>query len=61
MFGCTDCANADEEAKAQLISTKGKTNFIKILRLVEQKSDCAGKAAEPQFPKFPDTLDKSRR
>jgi hypothetical protein len=30
MFGRTDCADAEEETKPQPMSTKGKTNFLKI-------------------------------
>jgi hypothetical protein len=30
MFGCPDCANAEEETKPQPMSTKGKTNFLKM-------------------------------
>jgi len=39
MFGCTDCADAEEETKPPPMTTKGKTNFLKIPRGVEQKSD----------------------
>jgi len=61
MFGCPDCANADEEPKTQPMITKGKMNFLTTLMLVEQKQDCASDAAESQFWNCPDTLEKSRR
>ena len=41
IFGCTDCANA-EETKAQAMSTKGRRNLLKTCSPFEQKSDCAG-------------------
>ncbi len=61
IFGRPDCANAEEETKTQAISTRGRRNFLKILSLFEQKSDCDGLAAKPQFWNSPDTLEKSRR
>jgi hypothetical protein len=61
MFGCLDCADAEEEAKAQPTITKDKMNLLKILSLFEQKPDSTGDAAEPQFSNSPNTLEKSRR
>jgi len=34
IFGCGDCPKAEEEAKAQLVSTKAKASFLKMLRLL---------------------------
>ena len=31
IFGCPDCANADEETKTQAMSTNGRRSFLKLL------------------------------
>jgi hypothetical protein len=36
-LGCPDCADADEETKAQAMSNKGGRSFLKKLNPFEEK------------------------
>jgi hypothetical protein len=40
IFGCPDCANAEEETKTHVMSIKGSRNFLKVRSRFEQKPGC---------------------
>jgi hypothetical protein len=61
IFGCPDCASADEEPKTQPMITKGKMNFLKTLMLVEQNETAPVTLQSWRFGRFIRGVDRFHR